>query len=75
MCEPLCRDGRQAPIAGAAVVTSSIVSGSALVATGTPITDALLLIAGAGVAGALSVRLSGARTARAVIRSLLNSAN
>lgn len=73
MCEPLCTHSRQAPMAAAAVVTGSTISAAALATTGTPTLDALLLIAGAGAAGAVSVRLSAGRPVRTLIRSLLGS--
>lgn len=46
---------------------------TALVDTGTPLADALLLVFGAGAAGALSGRLAVGTPVREVIRNLLNS--
>lgn len=57
----------------AVAVTVATLCATALTATGTPIADALLLVAGAGTAGALSGRLASAKPVREVIRNLLNS--
>ncbi|MGW1643069.1 hypothetical protein [Streptomyces lavendulae] len=64
---------RPAPAGNAVAVTVSTLCATALTATGTPITDALLLVAGAGAAGALSGRLGSGRPVREAIRAVLNS--
>ncbi|WP_331739893.1 hypothetical protein OG590_39285 (plasmid) [Streptomyces goshikiensis] len=75
MCDSPCHGPRQAPLAQALVVTGSTISATALATTGTPTLDALMLIAGAGAAGAASVRLSTGRTLRTVLTGWLNSNN
>ncbi|MGW4688491.1 hypothetical protein ACWEPM_26850 [Streptomyces sp. NPDC004244] len=72
MNEPV-PDRRQNPAGNAVAVAVSTLCATALTATGTPIADALLLVAGAGAAGALSGRLSTGRPVREVIRTFLNS--
>ncbi|MFD0272235.1 hypothetical protein ACFVGY_37570 [Streptomyces sp. NPDC127106] len=66
-------DRRPNPAGNAVAVAVSTLCATTLAATGTPIADALLLVAGAGTAGALSGRLSSGRPVREVIRNLLNS--
>ncbi|WP_405681115.1 hypothetical protein OG239_00620 [Streptomyces sp. NBC_00868] len=66
-------DHRQIPAGHAVTVTVSTLCATALAAAGTPVADALLLVAGAGAAGALSGRLGSAKPVREVIRNLLNS--
>lgn len=73
MCDSPCHGPRQAPLAAAISVSGSTLSAAGLVATGTPTLDALALIAGAGAAGAASVRLGTGRTLRAVLAGWLSS--
>ncbi|MEU9945579.1 hypothetical protein [Streptomyces lavendulae] len=70
---PLAAGYRPAPAANAVAVTVATLCATALTATGNPVTDALLLVSGAGVGGALSGRLGNGRPVREVIRTLLNS--
>ncbi|MFJ2825986.1 hypothetical protein ACIO7M_33535, partial [Streptomyces toxytricini] len=56
---------------GSAAVTVSTLCATALTATGTPITDALLLVAGAGAAGAMAGRLSSGQPLREVTKAFL----
>lgn len=66
-------DRRQTPAGNGVAVAVSTCCATALAASGTPIADALLLVAGAGAAGALSGRLAVGMPVREVIRHLLNS--
>ncbi|MFF4104279.1 hypothetical protein [Streptomyces sp. NPDC001903] len=66
-------DRRQSPAGHGVAVAVSTCCATVLAATGTPISDALLLVAGAGAAGALSGRLASGMLVREVIRNFLNS--
>ncbi|GHE45678.1 hypothetical protein GCM10017778_31790 [Streptomyces vinaceus] len=63
----------QSPAGNGLAVAISTCCATALVDTGTPLADALLLVFGAGAAGALSGRLAVGTPVREVIRNLLNS--
>ncbi|MFJ4321095.1 hypothetical protein ACIP46_38330 [Streptomyces lavendulae] len=70
---PSAAGHRPARAGNAVAVAVATLCATALTATGTPVTDALLLVSGAGAAGALSGRLGSGRPVREVIRTLLNS--
>lgn len=73
MCDVGSAGRARTAVARAAVVTSSMASAAGLAATGMPASQALLLVGGAGVSGAVSVRLSEGKPLREVAKSFLNS--
>ncbi|MFE9846551.1 hypothetical protein [Streptomyces goshikiensis] len=72
MYEPVF-DKTQPPSGSPAAVAVSTLCATALTAAGTPIAHALLLEAGAGIAGPFSGRLSTGRPMREVVKNLLDS--
>ncbi len=62
----------QTGLAQCMVVPVSTASAALLATNGMPAGQALLIVAGGGVAGALSLRLSTFRAGRAALRTFLN---